>query len=62
MEQVDCIVAGAGVIGLAAARAMAAQGLDTLIFEAADAIGTETSSRNSEVVHAGIYYPKGSLK
>lgn len=62
MEQVDCIVAGAGVIGLAAARAMAAQGLDTLILEAADAIGTETSSRNSEVVHAGIYYQKGSLK
>jgi len=62
MEQVDCIVAGAGVIGLAVARAMAAQGLDTLILEAADAIGTETSSRNSEVIHAGIYYPRGSLK
>ncbi|MDX8436161.1 MULTISPECIES: NAD(P)/FAD-dependent oxidoreductase [Mesorhizobium] len=62
MEQVDCIVAGAGVIGLAVARTMAAQGLDTLILEAADAIGTETSSRNSEVIHAGIYYPRGSLK
>ncbi|RWX65805.1 NAD(P)/FAD-dependent oxidoreductase [Mesorhizobium sp. M4B.F.Ca.ET.089.01.1.1] len=62
MEQVDCIIAGAGVIGLAVARTMAAQGLDTLILEAADAIGTETSSRNSEVIHAGIYYPRGSLK
>lgn len=62
MEQVDCIVAGAGVIGLAVARALAAKGLDTLILEAADAIGTETSSRNSEVIHAGIYYPRGSLK
>lgn len=62
MEQVDCIVAGAGVIGLQAARGLAARGLDTLILEAADAIGTETSSRNSEVIHAGIYYPQGSLK
>jgi L-2-hydroxyglutarate oxidase LhgO len=62
MEQIDCIVAGAGVVGLAIARKMAARGLDTLILEAADAIGTETSSRNSEVIHAGIYYPQGSLK
>ncbi|RUU11353.1 NAD(P)/FAD-dependent oxidoreductase [Mesorhizobium sp. USDA-HM6] len=62
MEQVDCVVAGAGVIGLAVARSLAAKGLDTLILEAADAIGTETSSRNSEVIHAGIYYPQGSLK
>ena len=62
MEQVDCIIAGAGVIGLAVARNLAAQGLDTLILEAADAIGTETSSRNSEVIHAGIYYTQGSLK
>ncbi|RRH93102.1 NAD(P)/FAD-dependent oxidoreductase [Mesorhizobium tamadayense] len=62
MEQVDCVIAGAGVIGLAVARHLAAKGLDTLIVEAADAIGTETSSRNSEVIHAGIYYPQGSLK
>ncbi|TPN85500.1 NAD(P)/FAD-dependent oxidoreductase [Mesorhizobium sp. CU2] len=62
MEQVDCIVAGAGVIGLAIARALAARGLETLILEAADAIGTETSSRNSEVIHAGLHYPPGSLK
>src|SRR5881409_686408 len=62
MEQIDCIVAGAGVVGLAIAREAAARGLDTLIIEAADAIGTETSSRNSEVIHAGIYYSQGSLK
>ncbi|MER9216282.1 NAD(P)/FAD-dependent oxidoreductase [Mesorhizobium sp. M0663] len=62
MEQVDCVIAGAGVIGLAVARRLAAQGLETLILEAADAIGTGTSSRNSEVIHAGIYYPQGSLK
>ncbi len=62
MEEVDCIVAGAGVVGLAAARALALRGLDVLILERADAIGTETSSRNSEVIHAGIYYPPGSLK
>ncbi|RAZ90841.1 FAD-dependent oxidoreductase [Mesorhizobium hawassense] len=62
MEQVDCIIAGAGVVGLAIARALSARGLETLILEAADAIGTETSSRNSEVIHAGLYYPRGSLK
>ncbi len=62
MKQIDCIVAGAGVVGLAIARALAARGLDTLILEKADAIGTETSSSNSEVIHAGIYYPNGSLK
>lgn len=62
MEEIDCVVVGAGVVGLAIARALAARGLDTLILEAADAIGTETSSRNSEVIHAGIYYPQGSLK
>lgn len=62
MDTVDCIVAGAGVIGLAAARELAHRGMETIIVEAADAIGTETSSRNSEVIHAGIYYPEGSLK
>lgn len=62
MDHVDCIVAGAGVVGLAVARAMARRGMDTLILEAANAIGTGTSSRNSEVIHAGIYYPVGSLK
>ena len=61
MEWVDCIVAGAGVVGLAVARALALAGREVIILEAADSIGTETSSRNSEVIHAGIYYPAGSL-
>lgn len=62
MEQVECIVAGAGVVGLAIARALAEAGRDVVVVEAADAIGTSTSSRNSEVIHAGIYYEPGSLK
>ncbi|HEY7382172.1 MAG TPA: NAD(P)/FAD-dependent oxidoreductase [Beijerinckiaceae bacterium] len=62
METVDTVVIGAGVVGLAAARSLALAGREVLVLEAADAIGTETSSRNSEVIHAGIYYPKGSLK
>ena len=53
---------GAGVVGLAVARALAQAGREVVILEAEDAIGTHTSSRNSEVIHAGIYYPKGSLK
>jgi L-2-hydroxyglutarate oxidase LhgO len=61
-ERVDAVVAGAGVVGLAVARALAQSGREVVVLEAADAIGTETSSRNSEVIHAGIYYPKGSLK
>ncbi len=59
---VDCVVIGAGVVGLAVARALALQGREVLVLEAANAIGTETSSRNSEVIHAGIYYAQGSLK
>ncbi len=62
MDQVDCVVIGAGVVGLAVARALALSGRDVMVLEAADAIGTGTSSRNSEVIHAGIYYPAGSLK
>ena len=62
MDQIDCVVIGAGVVGLAVARALALQGRDVMVLEAADAIGTGTSSRNSEVIHAGIYYPQGSLK
>ncbi|MBB3237634.1 NAD(P)/FAD-dependent oxidoreductase [Phyllobacterium endophyticum] len=62
MERVGCVVAGAGVVGLAIARAFARRGIETLIVDEADTIGTGTSSRNSEVIHAGIYYPKGSLK
>ena len=61
METVDCVVIGAGVVGLAVARALALAGREVIILEAAEGIGTGTSSRNSEVIHAGIYYPKGSL-
>ena len=61
MESVDCVVVGAGVVGLAVARALALAGREVIVLEAADGIGTGTSSRNSEVIHAGIYYPKGSL-
>ena len=61
-EDIDCAVIGAGVVGLAVARALALAGRDVLVLEAADTIGTHTSSRNSEVIHAGIYYAKDSLK
>jgi L-2-hydroxyglutarate oxidase LhgO len=59
---VDCAVIGAGVVGLAIARALALAKREVIVLEAAEAIGTFTSSRNSEVIHAGIYYPAGSLK
>jgi len=62
MDSVQCVVVGAGLVGLAVARALARAGREVVILEAEGAIGTHTSSRNSEVVHAGIYYPKGSLK
>ena len=62
MEQVDCVVIGAGVIGLAVAREMALQGRETILLERESAFGTISSARNSEVIHAGIYYPKDSLK
>ena len=62
MEELDAVVIGAGVVGLAVARELALAGREVVILEAEDAIGTHTSSRNSEVIHAGIYYPKGSLK
>ncbi len=61
-ETVECTVIGAGVIGLACARALALRGMEVIVLESADAIGTGISSRNSEVIHAGIYYPKDSLK
>lgn len=62
MEQVDCVVIGAGVIGLAVAREMALQGRETILLERESSFGTISSARNSEVIHAGIYYPKDSLK
>ncbi|KAA0583777.1 NAD(P)/FAD-dependent oxidoreductase [Azospirillum sp. B21] len=62
MERVECVVVGAGVVGLATARRLARAGREVIVLEAADAIGTGTSSRNSEVIHAGIYYPTGSLR
>jgi L-2-hydroxyglutarate oxidase LhgO len=61
MEKVECVVIGAGVIGLAAARRLAQSGREVIVLEAAEGIGTVTSSRNSEVIHAGIYYRSGSL-
>ncbi|AZO40505.1 NAD(P)/FAD-dependent oxidoreductase [Mesorhizobium sp. M7D.F.Ca.US.005.01.1.1] len=62
MQDIDCVVAGAGVVGLAVARALALSGREVLVIEQANAIGTVTSSRNSEVIHAGLYYAPGSLK
>lgn len=62
MDSIEAVVIGAGVVGLAVARALALQGREVLVLERAHAIGTGTSSRNSEVIHAGIYYPHGSLK
>ncbi len=68
MEQVDAVVIGAGVVGLAVARGIAIElskntdSPSVYVLEQADSIGTQTSSRNSEVIHAGIYYPQNSLK
>ncbi len=62
MEPIDAVVIGAGVVGLAVGRELTLQGLEVVVLESENAIGTGTSSRNSEVIHAGIYYPAGSLK
>ena len=62
MPDIDALVVGAGVIGIAVARALALTGRSVIVIERADRIGSETSSRNSEVIHSGIYYPKDSLK
>ena len=62
MDTVDTVVIGAGVVGLAVARALAMAGHEVLILEAENAFGTVTSARNSEVIHAGLYYPTGSLR
>lgn len=61
-ERIDCAIIGAGVVGLAIARELALRGREVVILEAEDAFGTHTSSRNSEVIHGGIYYPTGTLK
>ncbi len=62
METLDCVVIGAGVVGLAIARRLALAGREVIVLEAENSIGNHTSSRNSEVIHAGIYYPTGSLR
>jgi L-2-hydroxyglutarate oxidase LhgO len=62
MDRVDAVVIGAGVVGLAVARALAQAGRETIVVEAQNGIGQGVSSRNSEVIHAGLYYPPGSLK
>ena len=62
MESADAVVIGAGVVGLAVARQLALDGREVILLESENAIGTATSSRNSEVIHAGIYYPQGSVK
>lgn len=61
-EAADAVVIGAGVVGIAVARELASKGREVLVVEAASTFGTGTSSRNSEVIHAGIYYPSTSLK
>src|SRR5476651_2547020 len=61
-EKIDCAVIGAGVVGLAIARELASAGREVIVLEAESAFGTHTSARNSEIIHAGIYYPTGSLK
>lgn len=62
MNKIDCVVIGAGVIGLAVARALAREGREVVVLEAESAFGQHTSSRNSEVIHAGMHYPAGSMK
>ena len=62
VERIECAVIGAGIVGLAVARELAMRGKEVIVLESENAIGTGTSSRNSEVIHAGIYYEPGSLK
>ena len=62
MDRVDAVVVGAGAVGLAVARALAQAGHETIVAEAGPAIGQGVSSRNSEVIHAGLYYTPGSMK
>jgi L-2-hydroxyglutarate oxidase LhgO len=62
MADWDAVIVGAGAVGLATGRALAARGLSIVVLERHERFGEETSARNSEVVHAGLYYPPGSLK
>jgi len=62
MHRVETVVVGAGVVGLAVARALAQAGREVLVLDSADDIGTGVSARSSEVIHAGLYYAPGSLK
>ena len=62
MDEIDTVVVGAGVVGLACARALALAGHEVIVVEAENAFGTATSARNSEVIHAGLYYPPGSWR
>ncbi|WP_019450208.1 NAD(P)/FAD-dependent oxidoreductase [Cupriavidus sp. BIS7] len=62
MERVDCVVIGAGVVGIAIARALSLAGREVLLLDSENAFGTQTSARNSEVLHAGLSYAPGSLK
>jgi L-2-hydroxyglutarate oxidase LhgO len=62
VDRIDAVVIGAGVIGIAVARALALSGREVMVLEQAAQIGAHASSRNSEVIHAGIYYPPGSLR
>jgi L-2-hydroxyglutarate oxidase LhgO len=61
-ESVECVVVGAGVVGSRSPVSLRSRAVEVIVLEAEEAIGTHTSSRNSEVIHAGIYYPAGSLK
>ncbi|MCZ0941665.1 MAG: NAD(P)/FAD-dependent oxidoreductase [Gammaproteobacteria bacterium] len=61
-DRLDCLVVGAGAVGLAVALELARKGREVVVAERAEVVGGESSSRNSEVIHAGIYYPRGSLK
>ena len=62
VEKIDCIVIGAGVVGLAIARSLAMAGREVIILESENTYGTHTSTRNSGCIHAGINYPPGSIK